>query len=513
MNRNLTAILVAIVALGSVVALVSFADESSGDSDTHSISEFVGDYWWYNSTTEKYEERASIKQNGSDYILEVKNLKESTTIRYFDTGDATSIISSDGRITFNLHQESSSGTAAGTVWFVDNRVATGSMYVEHNLVGDNSNHYYYREGEIQIVGQEFQPYTLDDAIERFSGEGSRPSLDNLTILLPTGTYTAEVDYKGGNLTIKAQDGADVNIATYFRINYKGSEECSVFIDNLNFSGSADNLSNNLVKFDKFSNVSVTECTFNEMTFVSYGGETITFTDNVMTGKHEKLGDQSFAVLVSASTIDLRNNVIDGYLRGVNMDSGSDVDIANISDNKISDLSHSEGEGTAFQIAGKVGGSVWNITDNDISNVKAALVIHDSTNGVPSTVKFNSNHIVETDEGILYKASDAGKIVEIPVDANNNFFAPDGVNGVRITVASEGEQADYLVDNEEYYLESSMDSTNEDVTSPSWDDDEDLPPFIPAQPADDDDTVTIVACAAAAAVAAILAVFLVIDRKG
>ena len=48
---------------------------------------------------------------------------------------------------------------------------------------------------------------------------------------------------------------------------------------------------------------------------------------------------------------------------------------------------------------------------------------------------------------------------------------------------------------------------------SWDDDEDLPPFIPTQPAEDDDTVTIVACAAAAAVAAILAVFLVIDRKG
>lgn len=48
---------------------------------------------------------------------------------------------------------------------------------------------------------------------------------------------------------------------------------------------------------------------------------------------------------------------------------------------------------------------------------------------------------------------------------------------------------------------------------SWDDDEELPPFIPTQPADDDDTVTIVACAAAAAVAAILAVFLVIDRKG
>ena len=58
-------------------------------------------------------------------------------------------------------------------------------------------------------------------------------------------------------------------------------------------------------------------------------------------------------------------------------------------------------------------------------------------------------------------------------------------------------------------------TDNDPTTPptGWDDDDDLPPFIPTQPAEDDDTVTIVACAAAAAVAAILAVFLVIDRKG
>ena len=54
---------------------------------------------------------------------------------------------------------------------------------------------------------------------------------------------------------------------------------------------------------------------------------------------------------------------------------------------------------------------------------------------------------------------------------------------------------------------------EPTPTPGYDDDEDLPPFIPTQPAGDDDTVTIVACAAAAAVAAILAVFLVIDRKG
>ena len=52
---------------------------------------------------------------------------------------------------------------------------------------------------------------------------------------------------------------------------------------------------------------------------------------------------------------------------------------------------------------------------------------------------------------------------------------------------------------------------EPTPTPGYDDEE-LPPFVPTQPAEDDNTVTIVACAAAAAVAAILAVFLVIDRK-
>lgn len=55
-------------------------------------------------------------------------------------------------------------------------------------------------------------------------------------------------------------------------------------------------------------------------------------------------------------------------------------------------------------------------------------------------------------------------------------------------------------------------TDPNPSYPGYDDDEDLPPFVPTQPADDDNSVTIVACAAAAAVAAILAVFLVIDRK-
>ena len=61
-------------------------------------------------------------------------------------------------------------------------------------------------------------------------------------------------------------------------------------------------------------------------------------------------------------------------------------------------------------------------------------------------------------------------------------------------------------NGNYVVES--DEPNQPVTVP---DDDELPPFIPAQP-DDDDSVTIVACAAAAVVAALMAVFLILTYR-
>ena len=50
-------------------------------------------------------------------------------------------------------------------------------------------------------------------------------------------------------------------------------------------------------------------------------------------------------------------------------------------------------------------------------------------------------------------------------------------------------------------------------APGYDDDEDLPPFVPSQTqGSDDDSVTIVACAAAAVVAALMAVFLIVSYR-
>ncbi len=86
-----------------------------------------------------------------------------------------------------------------------------------------------------------------------------------------------------------------------------------------------------------------------------------------------------------------------------------------------------------------------------------------------------------------------------------------------SVGAEGLKSDGMIYTVNNNLSGSVEGNqvvNTDISvNPGYDDDEDLPPYIPSQSSNDDDTVTIVACAAAAAVAAILAVFLVIDRKG
>ena len=64
-----------------------------------------------------------------------------------------------------------------------------------------------------------------------------------------------------------------------------------------------------------------------------------------------------------------------------------------------------------------------------------------------------------------------------------------------------------------YAAFSIDIENNSSSNPGYDDDEDLPPFVPGQTqGSDDDSVTIVACAAAAVVAALMAVFLIVSYR-
>ena len=94
-----------------------------------------------------------------------------------------------------------------------------------------------------------------------------------------------------------------------------------------------------------------------------------------------------------------------------------------------------------------------------------------------------------------------------------MFYEDGKEPERYTPEVDGATVTFTTTHNTYYAVYGDVVEAGSGSHPSWDDDEDLPPFIPTQPAEDDNTVTIVACAAAAAVAAIMAVFLIIDRKG
>ena len=108
--------------------------------------------------------------------------------------------------------------------------------------------------------------------------------------------------------------------------------------------------------------------------------------------------------------------------------------------------------------------------------------------------------VDSSDLVVFYVDDDGNIEAMPTDVSSGkvvFRTPHFTNyfiGEKSMIVDDG-------------------SSDSDVPVNPGSDDEDLPPFIPTQPAEDDDTVTIVACAAAAAVAAIMAVFLIIDRKG
>ena len=161
-------------------------------------------------------------------------------------------------------------------------------------------------------------------------------------------------------------------------------------------------------------------------------------------------------------------------------------------------------GSSVTLSGKVifitGGQSWyaiNVDSGEGSGSEATLSTADSAELVFEGLK---------EEAIFISEPESGKQFSVT-------FGPDTVVRTDIEnfvlVNSENDAVNVDVSNVDIVPET--EPTPEPTPTPGYDDDEDLPPFIPSQ-SSNDDTVTIVACAAAAAVAAILAVFLVIDRK-
>ena len=133
------------------------------------------------------------------------------------------------------------------------------------------------------------------------------------------------------------------------------------------------------------------------------------------------------------------------------------------------------------------------------------------------MNFIENNITNTDVGVLYKTDGDKMRTDVSVHADRNYFAPDGGQGQPLAVyVQDIGRDDNLIQEDSYYVDSDMDTTDDEYIPPIiWDDDDDyVPPIVPAQPSDsgDDNTGTVVACAAAAVVAALMAAFLILDRK-
>ena len=231
--------------------------------------------------------------------------------------------------------------------------------------------------------------------------------------------------------------------------------------------------------------------------------------------NEGITDDRYAITACNTNLVLEGNLIDGYARGVNLQGkgtgyGSIVATGNTIQNTVT-----EDEG-AIQVADGLDGVGITISNNIIRDCKAAVAIHEGIDGMPEFIDVTENHITGTDVGILYKAVGDENRTDISVHADANYFAPEGDSGGPMAVYVQGEgRDDSLIQEDSYYVDSDMQTSDDEVIPPwVWDDDDEyVPPIVPVQPEDSgDDSVTVVACAAVAVVAALMAAFLILDRK-
>ena len=323
---------------------------------------------------------------------------------------------------------------------------------------------------------------------------------NMVIQSADGTYVT-IDLSGSS-----QNGNAVSITG------DGNVSCLTMSGIAFTAGTAGQVNFN---FGVYPNFTFENCSFENINLAQSSGTSGTTVirgcEFVCTGT--QIG--AYAVVINTGTVVVEGNTIDNYLSGVNINTHeSGGEGITVSGNTISNLGADGDRGEAIQIAGPLAGKSVVVSDNKISNANVALQIYHNCGDSAQFFDVKDNSITDTPVGINYEADESDPPSGVQVVANSNYFSPDGGEGIEIVVTSDtGTDMSGQVTCDTFYTDPSMDSTNEDVApTPSWDDDEDLPPFIPSQADGDDDTVTIVACAAAAAVAAIMAVFLIIDRK-
>ena len=503
-SRALSLIIVALAVVAAPFAAVATdVSNAAGNQDGsgYNISEFVGDYWAEISDNQ-YEKKASIVQVDSGFVLRtygdgVEYTDYNISGQNEESGNAVSYSTQGGaeyRITFNL-SDSETGASANTMWFPVRTPDTGMMYISAGHVIGSSIHYLYRSGDIVVAGSDFRPLTLQDAVNCFS------TSDDLDITIPDGTYLTSTDFKGKSLTIRAASGASPVAGTPFSINGPGAV---LEISGIDFQGDASDQSNCLVQFNHFKDIDIIGCTFEDAAvYLPNTSGSARLTGNSFSTTMEKVGNQPFAVTLHCADAVVSGNTIQGFTGALSVNlngNGGDVEI---SGNDIDVIPTGDSNSVAFKVHGKIGGSTWDISGNEVSNTNSGLCVNSPAEGDPAVINSSDNTYRDCENPIIFTLDESQ--------------TPPSVESVGDRAYEDGREVPIVpVSTKDVPMDDVVDVTPAPEPEPSWSQDtyeDDLPPlFLLEQRDDSEDTTTIVVCAAAAVVAALMAVFLVVDRK-
>lgn len=535
--KAMSAVAVLIAIIGVAVVISSDASDAADDQTTGAIdtSEYAGDYYYYYAQDGTFKLGITINSNGAGVAY--KAFSEGNSPANSTQENFTVIAKGDNPTNANEYQltirliDRTPTQPTSYIWInKDLGSSSHDLRVQYaSLVGTDAMHNTYPIQHFWKAGGSgyeiypdpgFKPYSIESALRLSTGD--------VTLTLDSGTYSFVIDFFGDSLTIQSREGADVHIsdlALHAARSLPSEEDwrmktglyngCTTGKAEVTFKDvTFDKVSQTAIRY--FSDVMIDGCTLSdtrlEVSKTTGDGKVVedshvTIFDCVSVYGGTNVG---YSYTINMENVNFTGNTITGYDRGVNIQNCTGF--ALIEGNTFRNLTEAN-EG-AVQIADAFDGGSFTIRDNVFDNVQSALAIHENSSGTPEAVNFLENNITNTDVGVLYKVDGDKMRTDVSVHADRNYFAPDGGRGQPLAVyVQDIGRDDSLIQEDSYYVDSDMDTTDDDVLPPSWDDEDDLPPFIPNQPAEGDDTVTIVACAAAAAVAAILAVFLVIDRKG
>lgn len=393
---------------------------------------------------------------------------------------------------------------------------------DFNYEGTGDTKTYYVPNGVNLKDYISKVMSDDTNITMDKGAVTNVILKNLTLELEVGgnyTYSKNLSFSvtgetpstfiGTVMTING-NGASITFEEGSGINYTTNskfiqQDATLNIKDANFvSNGPTNYQTNI---HYWSEVNISDCTFHNNVITvsstlnsrSLNMESCDFFGNEVKGADKEY----FAVtLTNILAVDVKNCSFDGYFNGINFKPNSNSDLH--------------------------GDAVLSVSGSSFTNLLKTGVQQGEINPDSKLDMYIENNVFE-DCGIALKVHEVAKATGNIESSNNEYkdceadFAMEA--NPSITIKSYQDRFEKngglvstpsIIDEDGNRITSDLVEVTDPIKeqSPSTPgDDEDLPPFIPTQPADDDDTVTIVACAAAAAVAAILAVFLVIDRKG